>query len=379
MNSRNVKVMVALTFLQGMVFYAPVATLYRQARGLNLAQITLIEGVSLALTLAMEFPWGVVADRIGYRRTMLACNALFFVSKLIFWKAASFWGFMLERVLLAVTVAGLSGVDESILFISAGEERSQKAFSVAQIAGTLGLLAATGILALRPDDYDFAGWMTVISYGLAMALTFALTEVKAPDGAKRREKGALRRMLRRLATDRQLLGLLLCAALSMETLHTVVTFLNQPQYLRSGMDNRLIALVYAPVTLAGFVGVLSERLTKRFGAKRFGRALLAVTTAACAALAGAESAILSVGAILILEGCASLFQPLVSQLQNLRVRTEDRATELSMNAVVIDGVGVFIAIVLGEAAERGIALGMGLAAAFCLAALALYTGAVKEN
>ena len=371
--------MVALTFLQGLVFYAPVATLYRQARGLNLAQITLIEGVSLALTLAMEFPWGVVADRIGYRRTMLACNALFFVSKLIFWKAASFWGFMLERVLLAVTVAGLSGVDESILFISAGEERSQKAFSVAQIAGTLGLLAATGILALRPDDYDFAGWMTVISYGLAMALTFALTEVKAPDGAKRREKGALRRMLRRLATDRQLLGLLLCAALSMETLHTVVTFLNQPQYLRSGMDNRLIALVYAPVTLAGFVGVLSERLTKRFGAERFGRALLAIVAAACAALAGTKSAVLSVSAILILEGCASLFQPLVSQLQNLRVRTEDRATELSMNAVVIDGVGVFIAIVLGEAAERGIALGMGLAAAFCVAALALYTGAVKEN
>lgn len=379
MDRRNVKVMYALSFLQGMVFYAPVATLYRQARGLNLAQIAFVEGISLAVTLAMEFPWGVLADRIGYRSTMLVCNGLFFVSKLIFWKARSMPAFLLERVLLAVTLAGLSGVDQSILFLSSGEADSQRAFAVCEIAGTLGLLAASAALALRPEDYDLAGLMTVFSYGLALVLTFALREVRRPDAARPREKGAIRTMLRRLATDRRLGCLVLCAALSAETLHTVITFLNQPQYLRAGMDNRLIALVYIPVTLAGFAGLLSEPATKRLGAGRFGRALLLIAAGACALLAGTRSAILSIAAVLALQMCLSLFRPLMSQQQNLCVRTQDRATELSMNAVVIDGAGVFIAIMLGQAAERSVALGMGCAAALCAAALMCYAAATRAS
>ena len=36
---RNIALFYAVFFLQGMVFYSPVATLYRQASGLSLLQI----------------------------------------------------------------------------------------------------------------------------------------------------------------------------------------------------------------------------------------------------------------------------------------------------------------------------------------------------
>ena len=52
--NRNLYLMYAIALLQGMVFYAPVASLYRQAAGLNLAQIALIEGISYLLALAAE-------------------------------------------------------------------------------------------------------------------------------------------------------------------------------------------------------------------------------------------------------------------------------------------------------------------------------------
>ena len=46
---RNIYLMYAIAFLQGMVFYGPVATLYRQAQGVSVFQITLIESISLIL------------------------------------------------------------------------------------------------------------------------------------------------------------------------------------------------------------------------------------------------------------------------------------------------------------------------------------------
>ena len=80
MIKRNIRILWAIALLQGMVFYAPVATLYRQAAGLGIFYITLIESISLWLTICLEIPWGWLADRIGYRKTMLTCCGLYFVS-----------------------------------------------------------------------------------------------------------------------------------------------------------------------------------------------------------------------------------------------------------------------------------------------------------
>ena len=125
-----------------------IATLYRQAQGVTIFQITLIESISYALTIALEVPWGVVADRIGYKRTMVLCCWLYFLSKIIFWQASDFGGFLAERVLLSVVIAGLSGVDTSILYLCAGQENSQHVFGVYNSLGMAGLLAASAVYTL---------------------------------------------------------------------------------------------------------------------------------------------------------------------------------------------------------------------------------------
>ena len=53
-----------------MIFYGPVATLYRQVHGVSIFQITLIESISLILCILLELPWGIVADKIGYRKPL---------------------------------------------------------------------------------------------------------------------------------------------------------------------------------------------------------------------------------------------------------------------------------------------------------------------
>ena len=87
---RNTALFFAAYFLEGLCFYAPVATLYRQAAGLTLAQIGAIESVSVALMLLLELPWGRVADRLGHRRVIVLSTALYALSKVVFWRADGF-------------------------------------------------------------------------------------------------------------------------------------------------------------------------------------------------------------------------------------------------------------------------------------------------
>lgn len=105
---KNLVIMYALACLHGMVFYGPVAVLYRQAAGVSVFQTALIESISLVLTVLLELPWGIAADRIGYRRTLIICSVLFFISKIIFWRADSFGWFLAERLLLGIVCAGMS-------------------------------------------------------------------------------------------------------------------------------------------------------------------------------------------------------------------------------------------------------------------------------
>ena len=141
-NRRNVALLFAVYFLQGLCFYSPVATLYRLEAGLTLFQTGLLESISLAAMLLLEIPWGRAADRIGHRRTLVICSALFALSKVVFWKARAFPDFLAERLILAVALAGLSGCDSAYLFACVGEKESQRIFGLWNAVQTAGLLVA---------------------------------------------------------------------------------------------------------------------------------------------------------------------------------------------------------------------------------------------
>lgn len=262
---RNIYLMYAIAFLQGMVFYGPVATLYRQAQGVSVFQITVIESISLILCILLEVVWGVVADRIGYKKTMIFCCALYFISKIIFWRASGFAGFLAERILLSIVAAGMSGVDASILYLSCKKEDSQRAFGIYNSLGMAGLLAAAAVFSIFVrDDYRLSGLLTVISYGMAAVLSLALTDV-SPEGSGRISKVGFRQVLSQTLSDRNLLLFLVGAAFLNETHQTVTVFLNQLQYEKCGLGNTAIGSIFIIATLLGTCGAASAWVYKADG------------------------------------------------------------------------------------------------------------------
>ncbi|CAB1245511.1 MFS transporter [Ruminococcaceae bacterium BL-6] len=365
--NRNIGIMYAIALLQGMVFYGPITTLYRQAVGVSIFQITVIESISLIVCLLLELPWGIIADKIGYKNTMIFCCALYFLSKIVFWRADRFAAFLLERIMLSVVVAGMSGVDISILYLSSEEGKSQKIFGIYNNLQMAGLLFASLVYSVFVrENYRFAGFLTVVSYGIAALISAGLVEVKSASGTQEIHLKGFLAIVRSTVQNKRLLLFLLGVALLNEAHQTITVFLNQLQYVKCGLSDAEIGYIFIGVTISGMIGIFSERLTRRLGIGLLTAILYGMAVTACIILAAVSSAWLSVVAVGLLRISFSLFQPLQMNLQNEQVITQNRATELSVNSLLIDCVGVGTNLIYGKLADVNLSAALFTGAAFCL-------------
>lgn len=364
--------MYAIVLLQGMVFYGPIATLYRQANGLSIFQITLIESISYLLCILFEIPWGIIADTIGYRKTMCFCCSLYFISKLVFWGADSFWGFLLERIMLSIVIAGLSGVDTSILYLSCNKGESQKVFGIYNSLSIIGLLFASLVFsAFVGNNYAVSAVLTVISYGLGAILSFFLEEVKSEE--KRTVRlSEITEVFIQIVKNRRLIIFLISVAFMSQTHQTITVFLNQIQYEKCGLSASSIGFIYIVITLAGLLGVFSDKTTRKLGIKRMGTSLYFIAILSCAALAFSNNVSSSVLGVLSLNVINGFYQPYQMELQNKQVLSENRATELSVYAMIIDGMSAGSSVLFGTFANAALETAFLFGAGLCFAGLLFF-------
>lgn len=352
---RNLYLMYAISLLQGMVFYGPIATLYREAAGLSFFQISTIESISLVLGILLEVPWGYVADRIGYRKTIIACSGLYLISKVVFWQASGFTGFLLERVILAVVISGFSGVDASFIYLSSAKGESQRAFGVYTAMGMIGLMFAAVMYSLVVGaNYRLSALLTVVSYAAAALLSLFLKDVDHGEGSERGFCISMRAAVVGLSRSKKRMLLLVGAAFLVESHQVITVFLNQLQFARAGLSPSMMGLVYIASSLFGLCGVWSQRLTGRLGTRPSIVAFALVPAASCAVMASTAAPIPAVAGVLLVRMSNAFFLPFQMEEQNRMVEGSSRATELSLNAMVMDCLAVGINLAFGVFSEWGV-------------------------
>ncbi|MCP5454244.1 MAG: MFS transporter [Spirochaetaceae bacterium] len=374
---RNYRLLALMALMQGIVFYGPVATIYRRAYGLDVEALFLIESISWIVTLALESPWGRFADRFGYRLTIVLGNVVFLASKLVFSVAYGFSGFLAERLLLSVALSALSGCTEALLYRSAGAEASEKAFGRWNAASAAGLLAASvASPLLYASSLRMTAYGTVVPYAIAAVASLFLVDVdeeKTTDGATGAASATagLRGAFEALARDRGLLLFVAASAVMGEAAQAATVFLAPLQYERAGIPLAAFGALYAALQVASLAAAGAWRLVGAVGRERTLRALFAVGAAALAILALSDGAWTSVAALLALAAAAALFRPLSASIQNERVIGSERATALSVNAMAAEIIAALVNVGVGRLA------GVGLPAAF--GALAAILGALAVS
>ncbi len=375
MKNHNKNIFYVLAFLQGLVFYSSIASLYRLNHGLSLAEMGVIESIFAFCMILFEIPLGMICDRNGYKKTMIICNFLFFLSKLIFWKAYGFIGFLTERILLAFVNAGLSGCDVSLLYLSIDKEESAHVFGIYQMMGTAGMVIASLSFSLFfSDNFEMAAFFTALAYLLAFFFTFFLKDIqhdeKNPSGFS---------VFKNFIKNKSILLLLIGSSLLVETTHTLSVFYSQLQYMRVQIPVSYYGVIFMLLQLCSLICGTSGKMTKLIQPHRLGMSLYIISALACLGLIFTQSAIVSILLLALLCICESFYYPLLNTYENESVQTASRASMLSFYAMVMNFCSMATQSLFGGAAELSLNYAYLTGAVFFISGFCLFRLWIKKQ
>lgn len=356
-------------FFSGMVFYAPIATLYRQNRGITIWQMSIIEAVSLSLMMALEIPWGYVADRIGYRRTLVASFSLLFISKIVFFSATSFPLFLIERILLAIAFSALSGVDIAYLH---SYKAGQKELGHYQGSMFLGLLVVALVFPLFTEIFVQSAFLTIVSHLFALSFIQLLPREKRGGVEGAHPKTSLQETIGALAKNRKVLFFVIGNTLLFGINQMVTIILVQLFYARVGIPLSMFGLPFLLLVVSSSLcSYLSAALVARLGGfplTAFAFMLSVVGLLLLSTLGGVVVVLL--GSVMVRMG-ATLVQPLYFSVTAKASEGRALATSLSINSLLGTCIELFLTLVLGFLAEKSLALSLQIAIGLLILALGL--------
>jgi MFS family permease len=116
---RNPVLLVLASGLRAALFPIPVITLFwKDEIGLSLADIMWLQSIFGATAVLLEFPSGYLADRLGYRYSLLAGAGFGVAGWMVYAMGTTFAGMAAAEVLLGIGLAFTSGADSALLFAS---------------------------------------------------------------------------------------------------------------------------------------------------------------------------------------------------------------------------------------------------------------------
>lgn len=342
---KNKYILYIIAFFQGLVFYGAFATIYRLDRGLQLNEIFFLESIFVLLMMFFEITWGVVGDKIGYKKTLNISFGLFLLSKVAFYYAKSFNMFLLEAILAALAISGISGCDSAILYGSIKEEDSDKTFGRYSACSTLGFLISSllsGVMVKK--SLDLLALATIMAYVVTFLLSFFLKDVKFESNEK---KETIIESLKSSLVNKKILIFIILIAVISETTHSVCVFLNQPLYIRSGIDMKWFGILAAFMQIATFIAIRAHVVKKRIGRNKTYIVALILIIIANAMLIVTNISYITIVLIFIIEGSFAITQPLTETIKNASIDSINRATILSAYAMIGNIVAAVCNIIIG--------------------------------
>lgn len=355
----NKYILYAISFLQGLVFYGAFSVVFRESRGLELSNIFLLESIFVILMLVFEVPWGIIGDKIGYKKTLIISYGLFLISKIAFYFSYSFLGFLMETIFAAMAISGISGCDSALLYSSIDKSDSDKVFGIYGAMSTAGFLISSLISGLLIKiSIDLLAFATIIPYTIAFFLSMTLKDNKKgkeleTEETEEAEVGheSILKTLKLAVSNKKIIGFVIAVAVLSETTHSICVFFNQPLYIKSGIDLKWFGILTALMQVATFIAIRAHKIKKQVGEKKLLNGALILVITCNLILIMSNISFVTVALIFVIEGAFALTQPITETIKNESVVTENRATILSAYAMVANIVASIINIIISAASR----------------------------
>jgi MFS family permease len=338
---RNVRLLIAFAAFQFILFPIPIITLFwKDQIGMSLADIMVLQAIFGLAVVLFEFPSGYVADRVGYRWSLLVSTALLMAGWLFYTRAESFWAVAVAETTLGAASAFMSGADRALLWVSLdGASRTAqytrwdgRIRAVSQSAEALSAAAGGWLYAMGPR-WPF--WLQVPAAALALSTAALLHEAPRPRvaGGRSHTERAMHIIGFTLWHHRRLrAAMALSVALGLSTF--VMIWLIQPYMQARGIPPAWFGPLWAcaHVWLAG-VSLASARVVGTLGVRPalLGCCLLVPLGYAGLSLSHAAWGIVFYLCFMTIRG---LQGPILATVMQQDASPEDRASVLSIATLV---------------------------------------------
>jgi len=335
---RTPRLLVAFGGLSYVLFPIPIVTLYwKDQIGLSLTEIMLLQAIFGTASVLLEFPSGYVADRVGYRTSLVIGMTIWAFGWVFYATGDTFAGVAVAEVMLGAGHAFVSGADAALLFSSLNA-----ADRIGDYRRWEGRVRAAG-QACEAASSAVGGWLYTLAPRLPIWLEIPVAlaglgiALRMDDGRARAAvtTGHAARMWHvtryALTHARLRTAMLLSVVLGQSTF--VMVWLIQPWMQRRGIPVAWFGPLWAAAHVwLALVSLASARIADALGARTVLVACALLAVAGYATL-GAFDAAWAVVFYLCFMTTRGLQGPILATVIQADAPADDRASVLSLNAL----------------------------------------------
>ena len=360
--------------VQGLIHFLlwiPIWVVFLQDKGVSLTQIGVLESVAWVLSAGLEVPSGAIADRWGRKASMAIGTFLYSMAMLLILADALSPMFLLGYALWNTSFAFISGADTAFLYdsLKADGRASQAAKQSGRyLAITQATQGIASVLGAWVATLDITLCFTVGSVTGLMATALVLTFKEPPRLEEGESQLSFWRNLRvavGIAARRPVVRWLLLLTTGFAVVPFIVYYvLLQPYALAVALPLASLGVVVLGVQLAGVAASwLAHRTQGHVGLSTLVAGGIAITLASTTLL-GLLPSIPALAFMLVVSLVPSVAQPLLSARLNDIIPSAQRATIISLSALIFElGLAVVIPMLLGLADVFGAPATIGFSAA----------------
>jgi MFS family permease len=349
----NVTKLAIAYFFATLYFYAPVGTLYLLGKDLSYVQINSLWGTIVGTMFLTEVPAGILADRLGRKRSINVALALQVLGEVVYVFADGYWPFAVAAAIGGLGFAFGSGSVEALVYDSLKtvqrEHEMSKAMGFINSAQRLANLLACavgGLLVVNLAQERFVLAVAVTACAVAAGLLVSLMLEEPPIETGEGDGDSPFRLVmdgvRTLRNDRWFRRLVLLA-LATIPFGNYLSSLYQPRFVDIGVPPIWLGLALA---LASVLSILGARYAYWLEARLGTHSSLLLVTGLPGllylAMAATRRPLFSVLAFCALMGSMSLKDPIFSGHLNRHIESGNRATVLSLISMFS---GLYVALI----------------------------------
>jgi MFS family permease len=179
---RNIPLLVTFRSLGfGIAFVMPTLYDFWTRFGMTMAHVGILETAFAMEVVLLELPSGILADRLGRKRSLLLGNLAWISGFGIYLTGEHFSSFFVAEFFIALGIALTSGADQALLYDSLAELRARHRY--AHLAG----LMLSIQIALMALGNVMGSWLYNIDYRLPWMIAIGLEVLRLPLGLKLEE------------------------------------------------------------------------------------------------------------------------------------------------------------------------------------------------